>query len=183
MFTGEVLLAAVLLTSPKESTVPVQDAAWLEALRPALLTLAMDAEVLDAREKGFVLGHDVTGDLAMLQGRFQELQKAPLVGEGQRFPDRKLINEFLALNRAYRNQLTARLAIDLVYSEELRTAIAETDQLYQIWDTVRDARCDYYYVTVRRQALQLLRDLIGAEAFYSGQMPPHVPVWHFPRNN
>jgi len=183
MFTCEVLLAAVLLTSPKEPATPVPSAGWLEALRPSLLTLAMDAEVVDPREKGFVLGNDLAGDLAMLQGRYQEMVRAPLVGEGQRFPDRKLINEFLALNRAYRNQLTARLAIDLVYSEELRTAIAETDQLYQIWDTVRDARCEYYYVTVRRQALQLLRDLVGPEAFYSGQMPPHVPVWHFPRNN
>jgi len=183
MFTCEVLLAAVLLTSPKETSVPAEQAGWLEVLRPTFLTLAMDAEILDAREKGFVLGNDVAGDLAMLQGRFQELARAPLVGEGHRFPDRKLINEFLALNRAYRNQLTARLAIDLVYAEELRAAIVETDQLYQVWDTVRDARCEYYYVTVRRQALQLLRDLIGAEAFYAGQLPPHVPVWHFPRSH
>jgi len=183
MLTCEILVAAVLLTSPKEPALSADHNGWLEALRPALLTLAMDAEVLDPREKGFVLGHDVAGDLAMLQGRFQELARAPQVGEGQRFPDRKVINESLALNRAYRNQLSARLAIDLVYSEELRAAIADTDQLYQIWDTVRDARCEYYYVTVRRQALQLLRDLIGAEAFNSGQMPPHVPVWHFPRSN
>ena len=123
MFTCEVLLAAVLLTSPKETAVPAQYAGWLEAMRPALLTLAMDAEVLDPREKGFVLGHDVVGDLAMLQGRYQELTRAPLVGEGQRFPDRKLINEFLALNRAYRNQLTARLAQDGVTA---RAAIADT---------------------------------------------------------
>jgi hypothetical protein len=158
-----------------------QDAAWVEVLRPSVLALAMDAEVLDPREKGFVMGQDVLGDLAMLQGRYVEFYKAPLLSEGTRFPDRKLINEFLALNRSYRNQLTQRLAIDLVYSEEIRTAIQETDQLYQIWDTVRDARCDYYYVTVRRQALSLLRDLIGAEAFYTGELPPHVPVWHFPR--
>jgi hypothetical protein len=182
MFTAEFVIAAVLLTSPKEQAVPKSHEGWLHALKPTLMAFAIDGEVLDPREKGFVLGHDVAGDLAMLRGRYQELAPAPMAGEGQRFPDRKFINEVLALNRAYRNQLSARLAIDLVYSEELRKAIAETDQIYQIWDTVRDARCEYYYVTVRRQALQLLRNLIGAEAFYTGQMPPHIPVWHLPRD-
>jgi hypothetical protein len=32
----------------------------------------------------------------------------------------------------------------------------------------------------RRQALQELRDLVGARAFYSGQLPPHVPLWRIP---
>jgi hypothetical protein len=42
---------------------------------------------------------------------------------------------------------------------------------------LRDARCDYYYVAYRRQALQQLREAIGPQAFYSGRMPPHVPLW------
>jgi len=179
MFTAECLVAALLLTAPQDAP---QDIAWSLVLRPNILALAMDAEVLDAREKGFVMGQDLLGDLAMLQGRYAEFSRAPLLAEAERFPDRKLINEFLALNRAYRNQLTQRLAIDLIHAEEIRVAVQDTDQLYQIWDAVRDSRCDYYYVTVRRQSLSLLRDLIGDESFYSGHMPPQVPVWHFSRN-
>jgi hypothetical protein len=57
----------------------------------------------------------------------------------------------------------------------------EADRLYQVWDTVRDARCDYYYVTVRRQALKRLRDMLGSDAYYSGVLPPHVPLWRFQR--
>lgn len=182
MFTCEVVLAAALLTAPKELPMPANQAPCIEALRPSLLALAIDAEILDPRERSFVMTQDPICDLAMIQGRNEELARAPQLGECQRFPERKIINDFLALNRSYRHDLNARLAIDLIHGEELRTAIVETDQLYQVWDTVRDARCDYYYVTVRRQSLQLLRDLIGAEAFYSGQMPPNVPVWHFPRN-
>ena len=180
MFTCECLMAALLLTAPQDAP---QDRAWTELLRPSILALAMEAEVLDPREKGFVMGQDPLGDLAMLQSRYAEFAKTPLLCEATRFPERKLVNEFLALNRAYRNQLTQRLGIDLVHCEEIRMAVQDTDQLYQIWDAVRDARCDYYYVTVRRQSLGLLRDLIGAEAFYSGHMPPQVPVWHFPRSN
>ena len=58
---------------------------------------------------------------------------------------------------------------------------AEVDRLYQIWDTTRDARCEYYYIHVRRGALKKLRDAVGEEAYYSGTLPPHVPVWRFAR--
>ena len=61
----------------------------------------------------------------------------------------------------------------------LRVALQETDRLYQVWDKVRDARCPYYYVTVRRQALKQLRELVGEDSYYSGNLPPCVPLWHF----
>jgi hypothetical protein len=181
MFSCEIVLAALMLSAPKDLPVSADQAAFAHGMRPTLLALAIDGEILDPRERTFLLTQDPAGDLAMLRGRTEEFARTPLLGESQRFPERKQINDLLALNRAYRNDLNARLAIDLVHMEELRTAIVETDQLYHVWDTVRDARCDYYYVTVRRQSLQLLRDLIGAEAFYNGQLPPNVPVWHFPR--
>jgi len=183
MFSCEIVLAAVLLSAPKDLPVLPEQAGWLEAMRPCLLAVAIDAEILDPRERAFLFTQDLIGDLAMLRSRKDEFARAPLLSECERFPERKLINDLLALNRSYRNDLNARLTLDSIHMEELRTAIGETDQLYQAWDTVRDARCDYYYVTVRRQSLQLLRDLIGAEAFYNGQMPPNVPVWHFPRGN
>ena len=66
-------------------------------------------------------------------------------------------------------------------SGELREMLQEVDRLYNIWDTVRDARCDYYYVTVRRQALKKLRETVGDDAYYSGALPPHVPIWRFAR--
>ena len=182
MFSCECVLAAVLLTSPTEMPLAPHQAAWVETVRPVVLTLAIDAQILDPREKGFVLSSDMIADLTMLQGRYRDLASAPYLDEGQRFPDRKLINDLLAMNRAFRNQLSSRLSVDLVHAEELRSAIIQTDQLYQVWDTVRDGRCDYYYVTVRRQAFALLRDLVGPESFYNGQLPPHLPVWLFPRN-
>jgi hypothetical protein len=61
----------------------------------------------------------------------------------------------------------------------VQSVLLETDRLYQVWDAVRDARCDYYYVNVRRQALERLRELVGDEAYYSGDLPPCVPLWHF----
>jgi hypothetical protein len=36
-------------------------------------------------------------------------------------------------------------------------------------------------VTVRRQALKKLRETVGEDAYWSGCLPPHVPVWRFAR--
>jgi len=186
----ESILAAALLVGPDDvsssadrddSSPAAAGDAWLPALRPSLLALAIDAEILDPREKGFVMCQDMAGDLLMLRRRMCSLASAPQIGEANRFPDRQLVNEFMTVNRAFRNQLVARLAIDSIHQDELRIAIIETDQLYQVWDAVRDAQCDYYNVTVRRQSLDALRHLIGAEVFYSGALPPHLPVWHLPR--
>jgi hypothetical protein len=44
---------------------------------------------------------------------------------------------------------------------------------------VRDARCEYYYVTVRRQALKRLKDMLGEDDYYAAKLPPHVPIWRF----
>jgi hypothetical protein len=182
MLTFKYVLAAALLTAPPDSLEFTDAAAVHEALAPALQRVAVDWEILDPRENKYVLSQpqDFPADLKLLQGRYRELVNAPCLEECVRFPERALVNDMMSFNRAYRNDLATRLTLDTVHEEELRAALTETDHLYRIWDAVRDARCDYYYITVRRQALQQLRELIGPEAYYSGRLPPHVPVWRFP---
>src|SRR5262249_38762752 len=111
--------------------------------------------------------------------RHRDLADAPALHDGLRFPDPETVNQLLSFNRAYRQHLSVRQPVELIRWGELRTALLETDQLHQLWDTVRDARCDYYYVTVRRQALKTLRTMLGDEAYYFGRLPPPVPVWRF----
>ncbi len=104
---------------------------------------------------------------------------APYLEELWRFPAPATITNFLAFNRAYKKDLCERFALDALHAEELRDTINETERLHAAWDAMRDARCEYYFVTTRRQALATLRTLIGPEAFYRGQLPPPVPVWRF----
>ena len=61
----------------------------------------------------------------------------------------------------------------------VRAALKETDWLYQVWDAVRDARCEYYYVTVRRQSLKRLQTMLGADAYSAADLPPgkKVSAW------
>lgn len=180
MFTYDCLVAAVLLTTPVDTTELVPH---LELIQPAFLQLAMDIEVLDPREDQYLQGlsRDPVGDWKVLRARYDVLLSAPRVAEADRLPDRKLVEEFLAFNRAYRKDLLARMLVNPLQGEELGTALNEVDRRYQVWSAVRDARCGFYYVTVRRQSMADLRDLVGAESFYRAELPAHVPIWHFPR--
>jgi hypothetical protein len=178
-------LAAALLTTPPDVPDPPPDADEWPAVQEAVQTLAVQWEILDPREVRYVMARveDGENDLALLRRRYQELKDAPKLCDAQRFPDRGTVNELLAFNRAYRRHLDSRQALEQDRSQCLRTALKETDNLYQVWDSVRDARCEYYYITVRRQALKRLRQMIGDESYDTAELPPYVPLWRFQEMN
>lgn len=183
MFPLDYVLAVALLASAPEATEFPVTGEGLATVRPTLQALAVVLEVLDPREMRYVLTRqeDFASDLKLLRRRYRDLADAPPLCDCLRFPDRALINDLLAFNHAYRQHLTSLQSMELTYWWELREAQQEAERLYHIWDTVRDARCDYYYVTVRRQALKKLRESVGERAYWSGCLPPHVPVWRFAR--
>lgn len=171
------LLAIALFMQPaSEDTVVCPEIA--PQVLAALRTAAADWEILDPREVHYVLSRpeDFAADLNLLRRRWQDLDGAPRVRDSERFPDRPAINDMLSVNRAFRQQLDAHQNTP-ARAPLIRAAMQETDNLYQIWDTVRDARCDYYYISVRRQALKKLRELLGDADYYAGKLPPYVPLW------
>jgi hypothetical protein len=181
MLRIDYVLALSLLTSPDELKEAGWDARTYASLHAPLQTLALRWEILDPRETRYLLARpeDFAADLKLLRRRYRELEGVPAIHDCVRFPDRDTVNECLAFNRAYRQHIGVRQPVELARWWEYRAVIQETEQLYQVWDTVRDARCEYYYVTVRRQALKKLREMIGEEAYYQGRLPPHVPLWRF----
>lgn len=167
------VLAAVLATSSPELPIDRETELWAEAIRPQLTAVAIGAEVVDAKE-GSV-------GLAVIRDRFRQYGSMPTLADCNRFPPRALLNEWLAENRKYRQELLTRLAIDRVHEHELRGAIEECDTLYAMHDALRDASCEYYYVTVRRESLDRVRRLIGERAYYAGALPPPIPIPNIPR--
>jgi hypothetical protein len=161
----------------------VQPGEGLAFLAPTVQTLALHWELMDSREVGFLMARpeDFAADLPILRRRYGELAEAPPLSDCLRFPDRRLAAELLEFNRAYRQHLVRRESVEVTGRAELDTAIAETDALYGVWDAVRDAGSEGYNITVRRQALLSLRNAIGPEAYFTGRLPPHVPVWRFRR--
>jgi hypothetical protein len=185
MLSLDSLLAVLLLTASPEPAQLMEAPGMFAVVRFPLRNLAVEWVILDPREVRYILARpeDFPADVKLLRRRFQELVLAPGVEDSLRFPERTTVNELLAFNRSYRQLLDVRQPLELVHGWELRMVLQETDRLYQVWDSVRDARCPYYYVTVRRQALKRLRELIGEESYYAGNLPPCVPLWRFGEGN
>ena len=151
------------------------------AVRKALHETAVRWEIMDPREERHLLAarDDFEADLNLLRRRRAELADAPALADCHRLPDRRTVNELIRFNRAFRKQLEQREFWEPDRADLFQEALRETDRFYGQWDAVRDARCDFYYVTVRRAALKKLRDALGADAFAAGAMPPYVPEWRF----
>jgi hypothetical protein len=183
MFPLDYIMAAALLAAPPEGvdSTPAFDAHF--AFCPAVQQLAVDWEILDPREVRFLLVNkeDYHSDMAMMRQRYHDLLDAPPLHDCMRFPPRAAVSEMLAFNRAYREQLEKRRELEHSRATEYQEILQEAERLFRLWEAIRDTRCEYYYVNVRRQALKRVRDTIGEQAFYNGNFPPHVPVWRFQR--
>src|SRR5262249_49510289 len=107
------------------------------------------------------------------------LKDAPALSQVKLLPDRDLVNEAIRFNRAYRKHLEERLIWETDKAESIQNAIIETQTSYQVWSLIQDAKCDFYFVTVRRQAMQRLREMLPEGDFDIGKMPPFVPYWRF----
>jgi hypothetical protein len=177
----ELAFAISLLVAPPGTPYPKIEPAEWPTVQVAICKVAIDWEIMDPREASFMMTkpEDMKEDLEVLRTRFVELNGAPLVNDAKRFPGRDSISDMLSLNRNLRKHIEVRQHVDTDRASAFRAALHETDTLYRVWDAVRDAKCEFYYVTVRRQALKKVRNMIGAEAYYTGNLPPHIPTWRF----
>jgi hypothetical protein len=181
MTGNELFLALALLTTPPGlAEAPPSEANW-PALREALQKTAIDLEILDSREGAYLFAKraEFSDDVNILRRRYVDFRDAPRVGASQRLPERALVGDLIGFNRGYRKNLVEKQSLERDRCEQYDAALIETDRLYKVWDYVRDARCEFYYVTVRRAALRKLKDAIGDEAFAMGYLPPNVPTWRF----
>lgn len=181
MSVTEIAFAVSLLVAPVGSPLPVIEPEEWPQVQAALSKVAVEWELMDPRESSFMIVRfeEIKEDLEILRKRHVELKGAPLVNDNKRFPERTVLNEMLAFNRALRAHINQRQCVDTDRSARFREALQETDKLFQVWDAVRDAKCEFYYITVRRQALKKVREMVGAEAYYTGNMPHYIPTWRF----
>lgn len=181
MSTAEMFLAAMLLAGVPESPVPTISQDDWPAVQEAICERAIEMQILDKRELQFLFtrAEEFRNDINILRRRQQDLRNAPRLEDCDRFPKRDDVNSMLNFNRGFRQQMEAKRIAEPHKADDYGNAIQEAERLHQVWDAVRDARCDFYYVTVRRQALAKLRTAAGEDAYHSGQLPPCVPTWRF----
>ncbi len=177
----DTLLAFLLLASPVDDRPPVPTEEDFPALREAVHKVAIELEILDGRETSYIFAKrsDFDGDLGLLRRRYREFKDAPRLEESNRLPERKAVNDLVQFNRAFRKRLVEKHILEQDRSEVYEAVMVETDRLYKVWDAVRDAKCSFYYVTVRRQALSRLKEMLGDEDYYNTNLPPNVPTWRF----
>lgn len=182
MIGTEYFLALVLLTSPEPTSAhdPKGLTSSFAALKGPLLQWALVLEIVDQRETRYIFAaaDQFVEDLRIVRGRYAKLRNTPRLEDIKRYPSRNTINEFIAFNRNYKQYLEEQMNI---YGprEDLRTAKKETDHLYHVWDSLRDARCEYYYVHIRRESIRRLIELVGEDEYFAGNIPPHIPTWRF----
>ncbi|MFO0864049.1 MAG: hypothetical protein U0744_05245 [Gemmataceae bacterium] len=148
MHTYECILAVVLMTAPKEQTDLPELHDWLHAMRPTMLASRRRRNPRP-RELSFFLSpaaiRSATDDAPLPHGRLRR-HPAPF-GRG-RLPDRKAITDYIAFKRVSQRS-------DDKAGWECMPKNAQCDRRHRSIafgvDAVREARCDYYYVTVRRQ--------------------------------
>ncbi len=184
MTSPELLVAAMLLTIPPGNPCATPSAADWPGLRDAVVQVAIEREILDPREAReartyFVRPEDFCGDVNMLRRRSRELEGAPMLADARRLPPDAVALELVKFNRAYHKHVEARCQHETDRAAALQVVLEENQHLYRVWDAVRDAKRDNWYVTNRRQSLRRLRDLVGEEAFRRGELPPAVPTWRF----
>ena len=170
------LVCYLLLVCPVDPAPLVGPVEAYLPLRAELWTLALELELADPRETWLVHGTVLGYSMPILRARHRNLAGAPPLHDALAWPDRQLCCTLLAANRAHRNYLEAWRDMGGPDAESYRALIVETDRLYLVWDTVRDARCEYYHVTVRRAALARLRETIGVRNYHAGRLPAHLPL-------
>jgi len=101
-----------------------------------------------------------------------------VVNDCMRFPPRETVNEILSFNRAYRRHLGVRQPVELAVLVGLPRGLRETDHLFRFgYRSGRSVRLLLRYSSA--PGLKKLRETVGEEAYYSGQLPPYVPLWRF----
>jgi len=177
----ELLLAILLITGLPGTPEPVPSEETFPAIREAVQKIAIDWEILDNRETSYIFSKrsDFESDLNLLRRRYQDFKDAPRLEESNRLPERKLVNELVQFNRGFRKHLVDKHVLEQDRAEAYEAVMIETDRLYKVWDAVRDARCEFYYVTVRRQALLRLKEMLGDDEYQAVNLPPNVPTWRF----
>lgn len=144
---------------------------WDEEVVKDVRALVLDWELVDDRELRYMLvrPEDYQHDIDVIRGRWRVLRDVPRLDTVWRLPERGAVQDGLTLNRAFKRYLEAKLVMYPDGLDDIQEAIRETEALYTIWDSMRDARSEFMYVSTRRVALSRVPEII----------PPCVPIWRF----
>jgi hypothetical protein len=166
-YTLLLLLSPIDLPTPHRAAEP----RWL-----ALKRIALQLEVVGPHERWVT---DYRSEVRYVRRHLWELADAPPLADCWWLPSPNEIKECRCFNLGYQRSLEQRRMLRLHRHDELTEALRETQQLAEAWRLVDTASCASNSWVCRRRALARLREVLGPDAYYSGVMPPCVPLWRF----
>lgn len=167
------LLAMALITSPDEPSKEDVDALkpWLQAA-----AVALDLATLDERTAYYNEDGEIPMCTVYRQG-YAACKSYPPSSDVERLPIKSYLEKSIAINKIYADDIALRLSLD-PRCEEALLAQDEAEQLLRWHEMALAARTnEYYTVLTVRENLHSLRVMMGDNAYYSGYVPPPVPLW------
>jgi hypothetical protein len=147
--------------------------------RDAIEFLARKNDLIDERDLWMMVDLFVDDGIKTIQQRYWEIQKFPPITDAIRLPDDTMMLEWLRFNREYYQYLEQRSLWEPDRQEIIKVVMNECDQLYEVWDKAVEAKSHWRSIYDRRAALARFKELVGEEAYYTGNLPPYVPHWRF----
>lgn len=166
-------LVVLYVLSPIEPPVSPQAApeVW-----QALKDISLQLELVGPHENW---ASDFRSELRYVRHYARTLYDAPPLADCDWLPPVWYAADCCRFNEQYQCHLQTQQMLLTHRSEELGTTLGETRQLHNVWDSVRRASSTNQAWAYRRRSLQQLREAVGEESYYSGRLPPAVPMWRF----
>lgn len=120
-------------------------------------------------------------NILYLSNCWTEIKDAPPLSDLNFLPY-ELCNGNMEFNRKYALDIYNKLSFYLDSNpnyDYYNNILNETNIIYNIWTNLYYSNANYYSVYTRRLFLKEVREQIGYENYYSGNMPPSVPIWRF----
>lgn len=162
-----------LILSPADPEISSQapPQAW-----QALKEISLALEIVGPHENW---ASDFRSEVRYVRHYWRLLQNAPRLADCHSLPANADACEQCRFNEEYQCLLQTQQVIFIHRSDDLAEMLRQTRQLYQAWDCLRRANAVNQAWAYRRRMLGQLRDTIGMDAYYSGRMPPCIPLWYF----
>lgn len=164
-----IVICLALLFSDQPAAMP--------SLNHAMQFTCIACEIMDERERKYMFAKadDFQFDLGTMRKRWRDLYDAPRLHECYLWPERCIVTELLQVNRSQKMHFEN---VRELYPHDLRfvAIIDDLNERYRLWDYARDARCEYYYIHVRREAMKKLLRSVGEQEFSRGELPSVVPM-------
>ena len=166
-------LVTLLLACPFEVSVPRHVPACLFT---ALKKQALVLEVVGPHERW---RDSFQEEYRYVYYHWRELRSYPSLADCVYLPSPQEAKDGCCYNLTYQRYLKGCCWLRRHHWYVYHTSLEEAQALYLIWEAMAKSVDSSNSWAQQRRSLNMLRELLGPEAYAAGQLPPAVPLWRF----